>query len=191
MDKSAENDENLDDQVYIPSDVLRSMPTNNGNGCKYTSTQRYNAALAWAITGNAEAAANMVSLPGHLVRKWTGEAWWLRAVDVVVRLKRREMDGRLQGILEKGLDVLSNRLEHGDTVLHNGQERRLPVRAKDAAVIVGIVYDKLALLRGQVTSRTERVNLNAIRHSLGVIVEGESQTIVTPEQETQTNIDIS
>ena len=187
MDNLAENHENLDDQVYIPSDVLRDMPNHTAS----TPAPRYNAALAWTITGSSMAASKLCNVSDRQLREWVGQPWWSNTVDNIIRLKRREMDGRLQGILERGLDVLSNRLEYGDTVLHNGQERRLPVRAKDAAVIVGIVYDKLALLRGQVTSRTERVNLSAIRHSLGVIVEGESQSIVTPETESQTNIEIS
>ena len=99
----------------------------------------------------------------------------------------------MQGLLERALTELSDRLDNGDVTIHQGVTVRHPVRAKDVSVIAGIMYDKLALLRGQATSRVERVNLGALRGELRQVVDGEfTQSISTtldPQTQTTTQSD--
>lgn len=161
---------------YIPAHVLRAMPN---QGCKgdISIKQRWNAVLAWSTTGNAASAARAAGLQEATVRAWTGQAWFEYVLAEVLRQRRRSIDAALSGVIERSLEETMDRLENGDCALSHGVMIRIPVRAKDAAFIAALAIDKQRLLRGESTSRVERVSLGDIRKQLGQIIEGESQSI--------------
>lgn len=174
-DSQAINDR---EPVYVPSELLRAMPGTQGPGDPYTPAQRYNAALIWSVTGSIQQTHEQTGITYSTIRMWSDQPWWQLALKSITGRANRETEARFQGVLDRSLREVTDRLDHGDVVLSGGQERRLPIKAKDAAFIMVMAYDKLALIRGGVTSRTERIDLNAIRHRLGTILDADPQPAI-------------
>ena len=100
-----------------------------------------------------------------------------------MRQRSAALDGRMQGILERALDAMDDRLEQGDISLHQGVAIRHPVRARDATMMAAILYDKLCLHRGMATSRVERVNLGDLKGELRQAIDGEfTQSVSNPNE---------
>lgn len=182
----AETSQAVLDEGYIPVHVLRAIaPAQSGAigapNEAFTAQERYNAALAWSVTGSPILASAICGVPAPTISLWANRAdWWPLAVETAMRGRRASLDGRMQGLLERALDQIEDRLIQGDVTLHQGVAVRHPVRARDVTVLAAILYDKLCLHRGMATSRVERVNLGALRGELRQVVEGEfTQSVST------------
>jgi len=81
---------------------------------------------------------------------WAEEAMKLIGTDMQIRLQ-----SRFTGLIDKTLDELEDRLDNGD-ITQMGS--RCPIKARDTAQILSTLYDKRALIRGEPTSRVERIS---------------------------------
>lgn len=176
----------------LPAELLRvtgeALPTNGGCAHMYPISARWAAVVAWSVTGNAEKASALCGVPAAAINDWRNNAaWWGDFQDHAARLKRSEMDGRMQGLLERALDQVADRLENGDISLHQGVTVRHPVKARDATLISAIMYDKLALMRGQATARVERVDLRSLRGQFAKVIEADQPSFSNAEPQTTDN----
>lgn len=117
------------------------------SGSQYTNEQRLAVITAYVITGSMIRAATQTGIPQSTLYTWRKQPWFADMVENVRREKEQELDGAFTRIISKALDAVENRLDHGDAVLIDGAPVRLPVKARDAALIAAIAYDKRALLR--------------------------------------------
>lgn len=121
---------------------------------------RLEAAIAYLITGNTEDAGKLCNVPGRTIRDWMKTAWWEDVLSEARTIKQKELDALWTGLIHKSTSKLRERLDDGDPILTKaGEIKYLPVKAKDLAIITSIAVDKRALLRGQPTSRTEKVTI--------------------------------
>ena len=68
-------------------------------------------------------------------------------------LTEDELDVMLTNIIHEASAGIHDRLTLGDTyVAKDGSHKRIPVKAKDLAYISSIMFDKRALMRGDITS---------------------------------------
>ncbi len=136
--------------------LLDELPVHkmtHGNS-DHTLEEKVQAAVAFAITGSVAKAAKITGIPRGAIRNWqTYSPWWEDALREIRKRKNDELDAKATRIMHGVLDELSDRLEHGDVVItKNGEKVNKPITARDAALVLGVVHDKRALLRGDPTS---------------------------------------
>lgn len=120
----------------------------------HTPGERLQAALAWAVSGTSKAASDLCGIPASTIRDWAQQEYWPALVAEARQLKNDELDGKLTNILDLCTELLTKRLR---AALDDPDVAR---GIRDAAIVAGIAHDKRALLRGDPTSRTERVSAN-------------------------------
>ena len=118
----------------------------------YSPEDRLRAALAWSITGTAQGASDVCGIPRQTVDDWTRRDWWGPLVSEARLLKNDELDARLTNILDLATQALRDRLQ---AALDNPEAK---VTIQQLAIVAAVSHDKRALLRGDPTSRTERVS---------------------------------
>lgn len=122
------------------------LPTQGTHG--YTPDQRMQAALAWVVSGTAAEASRICNIPATTISDWTHQPWWDGLVGEARRLKDVELDRKLSGVIDKAMQRLAERLDQNESINN----------IKDLAVVAAVAYDKRALMRGDPTSRVEKVS---------------------------------
>lgn len=132
----------------------------------YSPQQRVDVVMAYSTAGNLQAIAKQFGIPEQTLYTWRKQVWWEPALRECLRQHDVELDMRLTGVLNKTLNHMNDRLDHGDEVLDkNGELVRKKVSFRDLAISgLGVGYDKRALNRGMPTKRiiitdVERVTL--------------------------------
>jgi hypothetical protein len=146
------------------------MTDDNG---PYTPEQHKGAVRAYLVTGTYRAAAKLCGVPAQTICYWKLHGGWWADVELRVSMELEEKTrAELRRILKISLEVLEDRLKHGNHAVHRGipiyeQEVvdgtlvykldaegkrisvRVPITAKDAILIMGIAFDKLRLMDGR------------------------------------------
>lgn len=120
----------------------------------YSKELKIQACSIFTSIGSVRKTAESLGLPIPVVDHWKKEApWWNELTQHFRKEKQQELDALLTNAVHKAVNDLTDRLENGDFKLDlkTGELHRVPVGAKDLAVISAIVYDKRALLRGEAT----------------------------------------
>lgn len=135
----------------------------------YAVEDKIEAAIAWLITGSSEEAGKFCQIPGRTIRSWMQQPWWEDILKEAQGRKQKELDAVWTGLIHKTAVELRDRIDNGETVVNTktGTERKVPVKAKDLAIVMSIVVDKRALARGQATHRTEKVNVDERLSKIG------------------------
>ena len=152
------------DLVKIDDELFEDIV---GNNTKYTPEERIMAATYYAVTGSSIQASEKCAqtgtpIPASTIRKWKNTtSWWKPVLHEVRKAKQDQLDAKLTSIIMEGAEKLEDRVRNGNIKLNpkTGELNRIPMTsgelAKDA---VGIPYDKRALMRGDPTSRTEKID---------------------------------
>jgi hypothetical protein len=132
------------------------------SGSHYDDDIRRQAVVEYSIKGSLQAVSNALGIPRTTLCDWKNSEWW-EALSIELRQQTEDrIAAELDQIIEKAHREVLERLEHGDVVRvesdENGSQRlvRAPVRAKDAAVIAGVAFDKRRLQHNQPTSISSR-----------------------------------
>lgn len=122
--------------------------------------KKIEAATVYAVTRNIQRTKELTGVEASTLKKWTEEAWFNEIIAKVKKEKNEALDAKITETLDHTLDLINNRLTEGETYYHAKTKEyyQLPVRAKDAAIITSILFDKRQLIRGEATSRTENVS---------------------------------
>jgi len=147
-----------DDDLAIDLADLHSINT------IYSPEQKIAAAQAYLITGTSVQAQKYCGVKADIIRDWKSKStWWADLFLQVKKQKNHELEANFTRILDTSLGQLEDRLSGGDYKLQkDGSIVRLPMGGKEIAVVLAIMYDKRALLRGDVTSRVEKKDGNAM-----------------------------
>jgi hypothetical protein len=122
----------------------------------------------FAVCGNSKQAAEITKVPEATIRTWKQTEWWNEIVSRIHAEEDEELDTKLTKLLNKAVEHVNDRLDSGDWVYNAKLDKliRKPINAKDAAIVTAITIDKRQLLRGQPTSRVEKVSSNERLKSL-------------------------
>lgn len=131
----------------------------------YSPEQKVAAAQAYLITGTSLQAQKYCGVKADIIRDWKSKSnWWPDLFETVKKSKNDELEATFTRIMDSALDVVADRLENGDTkVMRDGSLQKVPMGGKETAIILSIMYDKRALLRGDVTSRVEKKGGDAMQ----------------------------
>lgn len=128
-----------------------------GESTQYSDEEKIRAVVTWILTRNLNRVHRETGLKMHTLRYWKyNTKWWKECEAAIKSLRNEDLDRKLSDIIDYSLDEIFDRLEKGDEVVYNGEVYRKKVSAKDIMTILGITYDKRALIRGDPTSRIER-----------------------------------
>ena len=85
----------------------------------------------------------------------------------VRQAKHEEFDAAATRIIHKSLEKMYENIENGDAIIDkDGNIKRIPMRAKDMALVMGVTYDKRALGRGDPTQRMVKEDSSKVLEDL-------------------------
>lgn len=162
----------------------------------YSAEDKMAVVMAYLITGGNSSKAAELSAVHEMkpatIRQWKSRAgWWDKAEQHAKALLQTDLDYAYTRMLHRTEKEIFDRVENGDTVLDKtGQPIRKPLGGKDLMYIHGIIHDKRAMLRGEPTSRTEKVNPMEVVQELANLLQKQGEKTKTPTAEEPWN-DIS
>lgn len=126
----------------------------------FSETQKVEAATVFAATGNVKTTSLLTKIPEGTIRNWKDEDWWLVLQSRVRRENNEQTDAKLTSIIDKTLDKIGENIDQGNVVYDSktGTMKRVPLNARDLAIITNSTFDKRQLLRGEATKITKAVN---------------------------------
>ena len=132
------------------------------SNARYTADEKLAAVLAYVMTGSVRGVVRLTGLRQQLISDWKNNStWWNDAYMSVKKEKQEEIDSSFTTIIHAASGEMIDHIMNGDEVIDkNGDTRRVKMKGKELAWCMGISYDKRALLRGDPTSRTEKVDYN-------------------------------
>lgn len=142
----------------------------------------------YVSSGNLRGSATSVGVNHETASDWTKQQWFHDVMDLVKFEHQKKLEGKMTSLLEKSVNELEDRLTNGDVDAKTGERR--PVMAAQIANIIGTLYDKRALIRGEPTSRVEKTSveqrLNKLRGRFEDI--GKSQPVLIEQEPEEDNV---
>lgn len=141
------------------------------HNCMYTEEQKVLAVSCYLSAGSYRKAQELCGVKWQAIAqfKHRDPQWWQDTVDKLNAELEEQYRAGWRSVLVKSLDVMQDRLEHGNHQLiqFKGKDgsvetrlERVPVPAKDAVVIGGIAADKLRVSMGLPNRITGKVEDN-------------------------------
>lgn len=128
----------------------------------YPEAKKIEVAALWAVLRDVEKVHHIEQVPRWAIKKWMKEPWWDNVVQHVTKEQNDLLDARLTSVVHKAVDLIQDRIEHGEIQkTKDGEEIRVPTRLRDATHALETTFKQRQLLRGEATSRTEAVDSNA------------------------------
>lgn len=126
----------------------------------YTPEQKVNAVMTFVMTGTIKKSAKIIGMPQQTLNEWKNKAvWWDDTVRECRKKKQDELDSMYTVLIHDIVGQVADRVENGDTkVDRNGVVTKIPMTGKDLAITMAVTFDKRQLLRGEATSRVEKVS---------------------------------
>lgn len=137
----------------MTSDAI--SPATSLPGSSYTHEQRLEAATYYAMSGSMAEVSRRTGISESTLSGWRHSDWWPQLVEEVRSQKNVEIDAGFTRVIEKAISAVEDRLDNGDVVIVKGEELRVPVKARDAAIVAGIAFDKREQLRNPQTRPSE------------------------------------
>ena len=119
----------------------------------YDDTAKINAAYLFAASGNYSKVARDTNINRNTIMSWAKDSLvWVEALGKARQEISDEILASNLEIVVKTNEQVMDRVEHGDVVLRNGKQVRVPMKGRDLAVVGGIKEDKARVALGQATS---------------------------------------
>jgi len=135
----------------------------------YPIEKKVHAACLYAVTGNIKQVSQLCDIPANQLKVMMAEQWWEDTVQQVRREENDQITAKMTSFVEKSLDAVVERLETGDTVINlkTGETYKVPVKLRDIAMVITAFLEKRNLLRGEATTRSEKLGQEDILKELG------------------------
>lgn len=132
---------------YMPTPKRRKQGE-GGYRRHYSDSQKIEAVTTYLMLGSLRMTASMLKISINTLKLWRKSEWWK---DVERDLRTQEdlqLSKRLQQIVNKSLDVIEDRMDHGDFVYDQklGEMRRKPVSMRDTNKILTDMQDRRDVL---------------------------------------------
>jgi len=111
---------------------------------RYTHEDRYRVVVAYLMYGNMQKVSEIVNIPKRTLQGWTHYEWWSDLITHVRAENTDEFDAGFSRIISKSMKTIEDQLDSGD------------VKARDAATIMGISFDKRQILNLKPTTITAK-----------------------------------
>lgn len=134
----------------------------------WSDRKKIEVVTSYLALGKAPMVEAVTGVPSQTIRIWKMQSWWKDLVREIQMSEDQELDGKLTKIIDKSIDVINDRLEHGEFILdsRSGKVKRVPVKLRDTHRVTSDLLDKRNVLRGKPTSITERVSTEDVLKKL-------------------------
>lgn len=133
--------------------VSGSISITNASGSRYTDIDRREAGITYLVTGNLRATAKQTGVNERTLADWVKSDWWDTLLQTLHAEKGQELDSKLSQIIDRCLVEVGDRLINGDCKMgKDGKLVRVPIPAKDAAIIAAVMFDKRQIIRNLPTA---------------------------------------
>jgi hypothetical protein len=122
----------------------------------------------WLLYGNLRLTAEMTGVGYSTIKMWKGQEWWTDLEKEILAGTRIKQSGNISKIVDKGLEVISDRLENGEVVLDQktGELVRRPVALRDAATATSNLMQRQSILEKQIADETITKSNQTIQEQL-------------------------
>lgn len=129
----------------LPSKRRRAI---DGTGRRWSDSQKIEAVTTYLMLGNLSLTAATLKIPRDTLKVWKASEWWKTAENELRVQDDLQISNKLKKILDKSMDVISDRLENGDFVYDSksGKVVRKPVSMKDANSVAKDMADRRDVL---------------------------------------------
>ena len=166
----------------------------------YSDDEKLEAVKMWLMLGSMPLTAAALNIPFDTIKTWRYSKWWGEVVQELKTESSIQLSNKLQKIVDKSLEVIQDRLEHGDyfydqktgelvrrpvamrdalNAANGFLERKMQIEKKPDEKVQQQVQDRLASLAdafSQMARKTRKIEvMDAIQ------IEGPSQVDVLPE----------
>ena len=160
-----------DSKKLAPLDLRRNRrdPVKGGRTW-FSDQQKIEAVQMYLLVGSMPPVAAALRINIETLNKWRYTDWWKELTDQIKAEGRVKLNGKLQRIVSKSLEILEDRLENGDFQYDpkTGQMIRRPVSARDVARIGSDFIDKSLRIESQAQ---EAAGQQAVEDRLRTIAE--------------------
>lgn len=132
--------------------------------------------------GTAKALQEQTGTSYDQLAAWKAAGWYPKIVDMLRAEQDAKLDAKLSDVIDKSLDAVIDRLENGDYQFTKLGLARVPISASVATKLLGTVYDKRQLVRGEATKivREEKTGLQQLQEVLKAIAKEKRPEKVIP-----------
>jgi len=129
------------EEPMVPVSVLQSSVTKNVNarseGGRWSWDTKQEVVQKMLVLGNTQLVSALTGVDASTITTWKKQDWYKELMASYRGDKALAVDAKMQAIVDKSLDIVADRLEHGDKVLNNktGKIVSKPVSMKDAALV--------------------------------------------------------
>lgn len=116
--------------------------------------RKLEAVATYLSTGSLVKTSKLLGINRGTLSRWRQTDWWLQAEQELKTRLAEEQHALMREIIMAGNCELLDRIKNGDVQIVKGVEVRVPIKARDLAVVNGITFDKLQVSLGQPTSIT-------------------------------------
>jgi hypothetical protein len=126
----------------------------------YDPEERYKACLYYFVYQSWGRVAKKLDIPVATIRVWSKTEWWHEYTNQLKSKYQSKLDSRFTYILDRMTAEIMDRLEKGDYKFDTktGRNVRVPPTLRDLSTALGTIHDKRAMVRGEPTSRSEKVD---------------------------------
>ena len=114
----------------------------------YREDQKINAVAEYLILGSIPEVSRKTGIALQTLRNWKQSDFWKQTAEELQKESNQKLQGKLSGVIDKGLEVIDDRLTNGDSVYNSktGKIVKMPLKAKDANQITKDAIDKRIML---------------------------------------------
>ena len=117
----------------------------------WSDAKRLEVVTTWLVLGKIPLVSATTGVPEGTIRQWRTQPWW-KEIEISVQTETdQELDAKLAKRIDKALDLVMDRLDHGDYLYDPKTSTfiRKPVSMKDTWKVSTEMIDKRLLIRKQ------------------------------------------
>jgi hypothetical protein len=150
--------------------LARVVAEHNPHG-RWTPEKKFEAVESWLLYGNLRLTSATLGIGYSTLKAWKNAEWWRdleREIQAGARIKQM---GSISKIVDRGLEVISDRLENGEVVLDqkSGALVRRPVALRDAGGVVSNLMQRQSILEKQASDEFSSESNKTIQEQLQLL----------------------
>jgi hypothetical protein len=151
--------------------VARANKWVHKDGYRYPVEKKIEVATKWLALGNMRLVADLTKVDYDLCRKWKTQPWWPELVDEIKASRTRQLDDKLSRIVDKSLEAIEDRLEHGDVIFNQktGLVERKEVSLKDATKVATDLLTRQAVLQKLEDEKVVHQEAKSVKEQLAML----------------------
>ncbi len=143
-------------------------------GCKgYPDEIKMQVVQQWTLLGNLKLVSANTGVPLPTIKDWRAQPWWLDYEAELRAGRRFVVDKKLSTIIDRALDVMDDRLEHGDIigVDEEGKPIRKAIAFKDATTAATNLLQRQSVIESQVDDSFNKDATKSIQDQLVMLAQ--------------------